>query len=286
MELYETNNYIDDLFPVGIYQVTPYQCIPHGRGYRDLHWHEELQYVLVLKGNVTFQVNGIDYHLKENDVLFINKSILHVSTSMSSDSCYISLNFPEKLLDFYPNSRIHYKYVSPYTDSYQLTAFQFNDSFISEQLLSIYSLFNQSNKEYDLFLSILQLWKSSIQYFKKLELTGNIKLHNQQERMQSMLNYIYHNYQNPITLSQISKAGKISIAQCHRDFKNIIKMSPYEYLIHYRLIKSIDYLLESSFNITEISEKVGFQNVNYYIKMFRRYYKTSPKQYQKEHIKK
>lgn len=65
--------------------------------------------------------------------------------------------------------------------------------------------------------------------------------------MQSMLNYIYHNYQNPITLSQISKVGKISIAQCYRDFKNIIKISPY---------KSIDYLLES-FNITEISEKSG-----------------------------
>ena len=69
-----------------------------------------------------------------------------------------------------------------------------------------------------------------------------------------MLNYIYHNYQNPITLSQISKVGKISIAQCYRDFKNIIKMSPYEYLIHYCFMKSIDYLLES-FNITEISEK-------------------------------
>lgn len=65
--------------------------------------------------------------------------------------------------------------------------------------------------------------------------------------MQGMLNYIYHNYQNPITLSQISKVGKISIAQCYRDFKNIIKISPY---------KSIDYLLES-FNITEISEKSG-----------------------------
>ena len=103
--------------------------------------------------------------------------------------------------------------------------------------------------------------------------------------MQSMLNYIYHNYQNPITLSQISKAGKISIAQCHRDFKNIIKMSPYEYLIHYRLLKSIDYLLDSTFNITEISEKVSFQNVNHYIQTFKKAYTLSPKKYQKEHRK-
>ena len=39
---------------------------------------------------------------------------------------------------------------------------------------------------------------------------------------------LYHFYQNPITLSQISKVGKISITQCYRDFKSIIKMSPYK----------------------------------------------------------
>lgn len=56
---------------------------------------------------------------------------------------------------------------------------------------------------------------------------------------------LYHFYQNPITLSQISKVGKISITQCYRDFKALLKC---------HLIKSIDNLLES-FNITEISEK-------------------------------
>ena len=53
----------------------------------------------------------------------------------------------------------------------------------------------------------------------------------------------------------------MSIAQCYRYFKTIVKMSPYDYLIHYRLLKSIDYLFDSTFNITEISEKVGFQNL-------------------------
>ena len=39
-----------------------------------------------------------------------------------------------------------------------------------------------------------------------------------------MLNYIYHNYQNPITLSQISKVGKISIAQYYREIlKTLLK---------------------------------------------------------------
>lgn len=44
--------------------------------------------------------------------------------------------------------------------------------------------------------------------------------------------------------------NKFCRSQCYRDFQNIIKISPYEYLIHYRLMKSINY------NITEISEKL------------------------------
>lgn len=57
----------------------------------------------------------------------------------------------------------------------------------------------------------------------------------------------------------------MNIAQCYRYFKMIVKIPPYDYLIHYRLLKSIDYLLGSTFNITEISKKNDFQNVNHYI---------------------
>ena len=67
----------------------------------------------------------------------------------------------------------------------------------------------------------------------------------------------------------------MSIAQCYHYFKMIVKMSPYDYLIHYRLLKSIDYLLDST------SEKVGFQNVNHYIQRFKGAYTLSPKKYQK-----
>lgn len=56
---------------------------------------------------------------------------------------------------------------------------------------------------------------------------------------------LYHFYQNPITLSQISKVGKSVL-------RNVIEIL--KALLKCHLIKSIDNLLES-FNITEISEK-------------------------------
>lgn len=104
-----------------------------------------------------------------------------------------------------------------------------------------------------------------------------ISLFKQQERLQNMLSFIHQNYYKSISLQDIAESGNMSIAQCYRYFK----MSPYDYLIHYRLLKSIDYLLDSTFNITEISEKVSFQNVNHYIQTFKKAYTLSPKKYQK-----
>ena len=76
-----------------------------------------------------------------------------------------------------------------------------------------------------------------------------------------MLSFIHQNYYKSISLQDIAESGNMNIAQCYRYFKMIVKMSPYDYLIHYHLLKSIDYLSDSTFNITEISEKVCFQNV-------------------------
>ena len=41
--LHEINYYTDKGFPIEMYTVTQGNIEPSGRGYMDLHWHEELQ---------------------------------------------------------------------------------------------------------------------------------------------------------------------------------------------------------------------------------------------------
>ena len=82
-ELHETNRYQDAAFPVGVYVVTPEGIEPEGRGYQDLHWHEELQFTLVTDGMMTMQVNGADYHLRKGQMIFINRNLLHMTQDLS-----------------------------------------------------------------------------------------------------------------------------------------------------------------------------------------------------------
>lgn len=106
--LYEVNRYADTAFPVGAYTVTREGIMPEGRGYKDLHWHEELQFTYVVNGELRIRIDGKDYLVKEKEAVFINRNLLHITTDLTEAGKYISLNFPDKILGFFPGSRIMY----------------------------------------------------------------------------------------------------------------------------------------------------------------------------------
>ena len=71
--LHEINRYADSAFPIGIYTVTRKGILPDGRGYQDLHWHEELQLTRVEFGNLDIRVDGIDYTLRDRFKFCVNR---------------------------------------------------------------------------------------------------------------------------------------------------------------------------------------------------------------------
>ena len=107
--LHEINRYADSAFPVGIYTVTREGILPDGRGYQDLHWHEELQLTRVECGNLDIRVDGIDYMLHQGEAILINRNLLHVTTNLSENGKYISLNFPDQILGFLLKSCLLYQ---------------------------------------------------------------------------------------------------------------------------------------------------------------------------------
>lgn len=100
-----------------------------------------------------------------------------------------------------------------------------------------------------------------------------------QERVQVMLVYIHTYYADDLSLKDIADAGTMSIAQCNRCFNKILNVTPYEYLIQYRLQKTTNLLKNATLNVTEISEIVGFNNVTHFIQAFKKVYGISPKKY-------
>ena len=287
-KLHIHNGFQDSLFPVNICEVEKYSILPEGSGFHSLHWHEDLQFVYCIQGTLTYQVNGIDYELKKDEALFINKGALHMSNDMSEDGKYMTLTFPEELLCFFEESRMKYKYVWPYTRVDFLRVYKIDGeneyqtkilSYLKE-ILDVYQ--TSSIVEYEISILITSIWKYMILCLENIEYSYDAKDSYKQECVQMMLVYIHQNYSKNIFLHDIAQSASISIAQCNRFFKVMLNVTPYEYLIQYRLKKSIDLLHESTLNITEISGLVGFNNVTHFIQVFKKGYGMSPKKYRME----
>ena len=94
-----------------------------------------------------------------------------------------------------------------------------------------------------------------------------------------VLSFIHQNYSNKITLQDIADAVFVSKGECCRFFKKSLKMSPYDYLINYRINESMKLLKNSSLSILDISENVGFNNVSHYIQIFKKKTGQTPLEY-------
>ena len=94
-------------------------------------------------------------------------------------------------------------------------------------------------------------------------------------------NYPDSNYYNTdLNLDEVADAIGLSKYHLCREFNHLYGISPGKYLANLRLQKSCALLLQNrQHTIAEIASMVGFSNDNYFCKVFRKAFGTTPTQY-------
>lgn len=293
-QLHEVNRYKDSAFPVGMYVVTRERIIPEGRGYMDLHWHEELQMNLVISGTMQIQVNGVEYILEKGQGIFINRNFLHITTGLTGDGQYVSFNFPERMLGFFSGSRMEQDDVQPFTSRYAFSAVVLTPDVswqksVLAQIWELRDLFleeiwkgKKGHAEYRASLLITGVWYQLITHIGgELRAVSNAGVR-KQERIQAMLSYIHNNYMFPIKLKQIAMAASVSEGECCRCFQEMVRKSPNQYLVSYRIARAMELLAATEKSVTEIAADTGFSDTSHFIQYFRRQNGVTPKAYRNQ----
>lgn len=91
-----------------------------------------------------------------------------------------------------------------------------------------------------------------------------------------MIDYIKNNYQEKISISDLSKDLAYSESMLNRKFKKEVHITFNEYLNRYRINKAIDLLKNSDYNITEIAYMCGYSSAKYFARVFKKYLGMSP----------
>lgn len=283
-KLFEQNHYQDTSFPFEIYHINQNGVKPSGRGFDDAHWHDELQFTIVEKGVVNAKINGVDYILNKGDFIFINSNVLHQMTQQTPNSSYISINFIKENLTFFPGSRMDLSYVEPYVNSIKYPCIAMDNLDISsreilsilKEIIDLYYMEPRFGREYLISIDLCKVWLiliiSKLNQIKQPTTIKNTKIN----QIMTMIQFIYENYADNIALADISSSSHISNSEANRLFKKYTSMTPYKFLIDYRLQRSQSLLENKNLTVTEISQQIGFSDTSHFIQSFKKKYGRTP----------
>lgn len=99
------------------------------------------------------------------------------------------------------------------------------------------------------------------------------------------IHYIHEHYREPITAEELTRMYGCSASYLARLFKNQIGVGPIEYLIHIRIHKSKQFLLQSEARIQDIASSVGYADVYYFSRLFKKHTGLSPLQFREDNRK-
>jgi len=138
--------------------------------------------------------------------------------------------------------------------------------------------------------SLCQIWYLVLRLYKPIPLKKNTqKFSNDEYRVRQAIGFIDSHYMYQITLDDIANSIHISKSECCRCFKRVLDLTPIDYLVRYRIYTAAAILDNPEIEVPAISElalSMGFNNISYFNKMFKRFMDSTPTEYRNSVLKK
>ncbi|ANW97228.1 hypothetical protein AXE80_13420 [Wenyingzhuangia fucanilytica] len=249
------------------------------------HFHTEYELTYINKGYGTRFVGTNSELFKEGDLVLIGSLVPHYwrcdndfyhQENLKSHSIVIQFKpelffnnpLPEMknihLLLKKSASGIQFKKSKKYKDDF----FELLQKGGLEQLFLLYKLLDK-----------LSLDKNQ----KTLSITQDSQLYQAKDSkiFQEVINYIFANLNNDISLETISNKVHMSTPAFCRYFKSRTKKTFTEYVNNLRVIQAAKLLIETDLSISQICFDCGYNSLSYFNRQFKKYKKMGPKEYKK-----
>lgn len=251
------------------------------------HWHEEAEFTLITKGSCLYQIELEDYEVKEGDILFISPLVLHSSScreaeEMTSETYVFHLNF----LGGNSTDICSTRYLAPMMNQEismpcLITSRHPAYESLRKIFYQIHALYDGDANGYELAMKalFLQALFVLLQYSKKAETSDSATL---SDKLKNVLDYIENHFSEAISVSELARLCYFSEYHFMRFFKKHMNMTCVEYINNLRLEKSVELFEQGNTSILDVSLSVGFHNLSYFHRAFKKKYHMTPLSFIKE----
>ena len=252
-----------------------------------LSWHEQIEFLYFRQGNAQILCGDRSYIAGPGDLILINPYELHQVKYHSSQPLYDCLMIDASLYRDTRQGICDTRYFDLLSDT---NACFDNDLGQDPELISHMIALRQELKEkgvaYELsvkahvFALFVKLFRNHVRSRTTFrQMVDNIERY---ERIKPVLEYMRQNISEPIRLEALAKQCSVSSAHFCRLFRQITGTTPGQYLTTLRLHQAAALLRRTDRSISQIAAEVGFDDVGYMSRCFKKQFGMTPTQVKRQ----
>ncbi len=265
----------------------------------ETHRHEFQEFVLITKGSCIHRYNNISRPLIPGDVFLIPPHQEHAYIVETPVSMYNCQFFPELISDWWDgqfgdmldqlaneshqepvySADLNHQHIIHLSVTEAKEVRRMLDQIQLEQQNQLYG-YRQVKQDY-LNLILITIARARMNQGaedQKGFVSGSGLVRHAQQ-------YIEEHLSDPIRFSDYADNQNVSAGYFRSVFKNATGLSPVDYLNRLRIITAIELFKDKELAISDVAEKVGILDANYFSRLFRKIIGYSPSEFRKRSAK-
>lgn len=245
------------------------------------HWHENFEILYFEQGEAVIHCNSCPIRVGPGELVVINSNDLHYGEVLSPLLVYYVVEFDLSFIHSNQIDLCQTKYMTPLVQNRILFRNQIEQN--QELLGEVRQLIDEYYRQdlgYELAIKayLYRILVLLLRFYGEQTISETEKDRQRRtvSRITSVLEYMESNYTEKLSLGQLSSMANMSPHHFCRLFKNLTGKSPVEYINHLRLNKAVTLLREGDLTITEVAMAVGFNDSNYFSRLFKKYKRVPP----------
>lgn len=254
------------------------------------HWHEEMEVLIVDQGIAVVSTDDDSYLIKPGQGLIINQNVMHCIHAQDKKQCtFHSLVFHPDFIFGHKNNYLQTQYLLPLQNNQLFKVFFLDESApwherILQTLTEVIEVNMSKNFGYEISTKgyLCHFWAELLRQLPQKEAVMPSRVSPDEQRVKEAMLYIRTHHAEPLTLQEIADSIHVSKSECCRCFARTLQMSPFEYLMKYRIYESTRKLMDPKQNFSSIADlalTVGFNSTSYYNKLFKKFLGCTPTYY-------
>jgi AraC-like DNA-binding protein len=252
------------------------------------HWHEHLEFIKIIQGPVRLQIDSHSFDAETGDIYFINSCQVHAVTSLPGVRGLVQGMVFDKSLLLSPDS-LEIKHL--------LSLFLRSCSTINryEQTHPIWPELNaEMDRAYREYIHAEVGHEYTILSCVYRVITPLLRLHQQDlnrhaprqyaaqyMRLKPAVDYMEAHFADKVYMEHVCRQINLNPYYFSTLFKKVFGIPPVQYLTKVRVDHAKRLLLDPQRSITEIAERCGFCNINYFDKVFKEQSGFTPLEFRK-----